>query len=166
MIQKSFFRSHRVHVIPHGNFIDVFPNNITRENARRKLEVDQSKFVFFFFGDGNPYQGLDNLIHSFSRVNQEDAILLLMLKPGATDIVERALNEIHQETRVRVFTSQFYDNSGFQTFLNASDVAVLPFEDIQMSGTAITDLSFGKPLILPRIGCLTDLIDANMGNNI
>jgi beta-1,4-mannosyltransferase len=47
--------------------------------------------------------------------------------------------------------------------LNAADVAVLPFLDVLTSGSAILALSFGKPVILPDIGCLPELIDDSMG---
>ena len=42
-------------------------------------------------------------------------------------------------------------------------MAVLPFAAVLTSGSAITALSFGLPVVLPRLGCLPELIDERMG---
>ncbi|MBI2952376.1 glycosyltransferase, partial [bacterium] len=65
--------------------------------------------------------------------------------------------------RIRIFTSSFFQNDEFQVYLNAADVVVLPFVDVLTSGSAITAMSFGKPVILPRLGCLPELADDTMG---
>ena len=50
----------------------------------------------------------------------------------------------------------------FQYYLNSADVVVLPFSEVLTSGSAIAALSFGKPLIMPRRGCLPELVDDSM----
>jgi glycosyltransferase involved in cell wall biosynthesis len=67
------------------------------------------------------------------------------------------------DERIRIFTSSFFGNDEFQIYLNASDVVVLPFVDVLTSGSAITAMSFSKPVILPRLGCLPELADDTMG---
>jgi len=47
--------------------------------------------------------------------------------------------------------------------MNASDVVVLPFRDILISGSAILAMSFGKPVITPAIGCTLDILK-DVGN--
>jgi len=68
-----------------------------------------------------------------------------------------------QSSRIAVHTSSFFANEDFQVFFNAADVVVLPFSDILTSGSAITALSFLRPVIVPSIGCLPDVIDNTMG---
>ena len=65
--------------------------------------------------------------------------------------------------RIHTFTSAFFHPEEFQIYLNAADIAVLPFVDVLTSGSAILALSFGKPLILPAIGCMPELIDDTQG---
>ena len=53
-------------------------------------------------------------------------------------------------------------NDELQLYLKAADVVVLPFLDILTSGSAITALGFGRPVIVPAIGCLPELMDERM----
>ena len=46
---------------------------------------------------------------------------------------------------------------------NASDIVVLPFSKILTSGTANLAMSFSRPVIVPRVGCLPELIEPGMG---
>ena len=72
-------------------------------------------------------------------------------------------NRADGDERIRVFTSDYFPESDFQYYLNSADVAVLPFSEVLTSGSAITALSFGTPVILPRRGCLPTLVDDSMG---
>ena len=45
--------------------------------------------------------------------------------------------------------------------MNACDVVVLPYRRILTSGAAVLAMSFGKPCIAPRAGCVTDILDEN-----
>ena len=42
-------------------------------------------------------------------------------------------------------------------------MAALPFSAILTSGSAITALGFGLPVVLPRLGCLPELVDGRCG---
>ncbi len=43
--------------------------------------------------------------------------------------------------------------------MNAADVVVLPYRDILTSGNALLAMSFGRPVIIPRLGCVMELLD-------
>lgn len=164
LARRLFYRTGSLHVIPHGHFIDVFQNEVSREEARRKIGVSDEAFVYLFFGNARAYKGIDRLIDTFRKVAEEDAALILMtrwgLNPAYGKEVERMAG---RDGRIRIFTSSFFQNDEFQVYLNAADVVVLPFVDVLTSGSAITAMSFGKPVILPRLGCLPELADDTMG---
>jgi glycosyltransferase involved in cell wall biosynthesis len=44
--------------------------------------------------------------------------------------------------------------------MSAADVLVLPFQDILTSGSALLAMSFGKPVIAPRMGCIPEIFDS------
>lgn len=46
-----------------------------------------------------------------------------------------------------------------QVFLRAADVLVLPYRDVLTSGSAILGMTFGLPVIAPRIGCLPETLE-------
>ncbi|MDA0710967.1 MAG: glycosyltransferase, partial [bacterium] len=70
--KKLFYRSENVHVIPHGNFIDAFPNVVSRAEARKKLGLSEDRFVYLFFGNARAYKGIEHLISAFKSHAGED----------------------------------------------------------------------------------------------
>lgn len=154
-----------VRVIPHGHFIDAFPNQTTRQAARQKLDLPQDAFAYLFFGNARGYKGVERLIESFCAAAGNDALLLLMLRRTDFDpqYVDSLMRLASGDGRIRIFTSEFFASDQFQYFLNAADVAALPFSAILTSGSVITALGFGLPVVLPRLGCLPELVDARLG---
>ena len=164
LARRLFYRTGALHVIPHGNFIDAYPNEVSREEARRKLGIPEARFVYLFFGNARAYKGIERLIDTFRKVAGEDATLVLMTRWGLNPAYGKEIEGMAgQDGRIRIFTSSFFQNDEFQVYLNAADVVVLPFVDVLTSGSAITAMSFGKPVILPRLGCLPELADDTMG---
>ena len=154
-----------VQVIPHGTFHEVFPNEVSRSEARRELGVDDRRFVYLFFGNARGYKGVEGLIDAFRAADVGDALLLLMLRKNerAVTLVDGIERRVAGDRRIMLATSEFFAADRFQYYLNAADVAVLPFISVLTSGSAIQALDFGLPLILPRHGCLPELIDEEMG---
>jgi glycosyltransferase involved in cell wall biosynthesis len=153
-----------VQVIPHGNFIDAFPNQVSRQQARQKLGLGPEAFVYLFFGNARNYKGIERLLEAFRTVAAADARLVLMMRQAFNPQYAQELKQMAGgDERIMAFTSDYFPNEEFQFFLNAADVTVLPFAEILTSGSAITSLSFGKPVILPRLGCLPELIDPGEG---
>lgn len=163
LVAEHFFRRDGVFVIPHGNFIEPYPNNCTRAEARQRMGIPEDRFVFVSFGNLKPYKGLDSLLEAFTRLPGDDIVLLLALKTRdaySADMIERARRA---DPRIVIYTAQFFGVEEFQFFLNAADAVVLPFTQVLTSGTAITALSFGLPVIVPSLGCLPELVDGSVG---
>lgn len=162
--RKHFFFKGNVNIIPHGNFIDVFPNNVSKNQAREKLGIAPEVFVYLFFGNARTYKGIDVLIKAFRKMDPDNAILLLMMRSSFnTDYADELRNLAGNDPRVNVHTSDFFPENEFQFFLNSADVVVIPFSEVLTSGSTIAALGFGKPVILPARGCLPELIDETMG---
>lgn len=163
LVKEHFFRQDGVFVIPHGHFMDAYPNTVTREGARRCLGIPEDRFVYLFFGNVRPYKGLEQLLEVFSTMPEDDVTLLLAAKiyyEYGQRLVERAAQA---DSRLVFCPSRFYPNDDLQMYFSAADVAVFPFRDVLTSGSVITALSFGRPVILPRLGCLPELVDDSMG---
>ena len=164
LARKYFYRTENLHVIPHGNYIDAYPNTISKSEARQQLNIPANGFIYIFVGNARPYKGIDRLIQAFQTLTEPDAHLLLMMRSGLNpEYAQELLQTIDQNPNIHAFTSSFFEIEEFQIYLNAADVAVLPFVDVLTSGSAILALSFGKPLILPNIGCMPELINNTQG---
>ena len=154
-----------VTVIPHGNYLPIFPNTVSRARARERLAIDGTRFVYLFFGNARGYKGVADLVAAFRETAGADSVLVLVLRENARSpglIAElRALAA--GDERVRIHPSRYFPADQFQYFLNAADVVVLPFTAVLTSGSAIQALGFGKPLIVPRLGCLPELASGGAG---
>ncbi len=68
----------------HGNYSDAYPlATESREALRASLGIASDAYVYLAFGQVRPYKGLVELIHDFSRVEAEDARLLVVLAADA-----------------------------------------------------------------------------------
>lgn len=163
LVRRHFFRKDGVFAIPHGHFVDVYPNTLSSAEARQRLGIAQDSLVYLFFGNLRPYKGVEILLDAFCGLKGQDLRLLLAVKERdaySTALIERARQ---LDPRILVHTAHFFPNEDFQLFLNAADVAVLPFLEVLTSGSAITALSFGRPVIAPATGCLPELLDNSVG---
>jgi len=184
-MRRLFEPASKIHIIPVGNFIDAYPNTVSREDARVHLGVPQDAFVYLNFGRAKGYKGLETLVETFRALPEPDARLLLMMRRGRMPAERRTLGgtlrSLRRRLRGRTETAEYVDRlcdgdprisarsslyfgtDEFQYFLNAADVVVLPYSKILTSSTAVHAVSFGKPVIMPRLGCLPELIDDDMG---
>ena len=154
-----------IKTIPHGSFRTVFPNTINRLEARKILGISNTKFIYLFFGNARGYKGIINLVKDFKQLGTDDSNLLLVLRANdrspslIRDIKKMAAND----EKIIVISSSYFENDQFQIYLNACDFVVLPFSAVLSSGTAIQALDFGRPLIVPKLGCLPELVNENCG---
>ena len=164
-LARERFYADDVRVMQHGNFIDVYPNEVTRADARAKLDLEEDDFVYLFFGNARGYKSVESLIDAFAGLNADDAVLGLMMRnafdPAYGD--QLAVRAADSGGKVRVWTSDFFGTEEFQLYLKSADVVVLPFSEVLTSGSAITALGFGRPLIVPALGCLPELVDDGLG---
>ena len=164
-LARQRFYCEDVRVVPHGNFIDAFPNDLTRAEARVRLELGADDFVYLFFGNARTYKSIEVLIDAFVSLPTDDAVLGLMMRNQfdptyGQQLIDRASDS---GSRVRVWTSDYFAADEFQLYLSSADVVVLPFSEVLTSGSAITALGFGRPLIVPALGCLPELVDDTIG---
>jgi beta-1,4-mannosyltransferase len=110
-----------------------------------------------------PYKGLEQLLDTFVAL-PGDRLTLLLAAKVYNDYGDRFVERARQaDPRIIVAPSRFFANAEFQQFFNAADVAVFPFVDVLTSGSTITALSFGVPVITPTVGCLPELVDDQVG---
>ena len=163
--RELFGRKDRLHVIPHGNYIDAYPNEISKPDARASLGIPRDAFVYAFSGNARPYKEIERLVDVFQAVAHPQDHLLLMMKEFrfnpqyARDYVALA----ETAPNITAVSSPYFEPQDFQLYLNASDVSVLPFVDVLTSGSAILSLSFGRPTILPAFGYMPELIEEASG---
>ena len=151
-----------VNVIPHGHYIDVYQNTVTREIARERLNIEQNKKVILSLGRIQPYKGIDELIKQFNRIAGEDDVLLIAGKTSSIDD-EKYLNDLIKNKSeladIRLH-SKFIDDADLQLYFNAADIVALPFKNILNSGSVMLAMSFGKCIVAPKTGSIPEVVCA------
>ncbi len=152
----------KIRIIFHGNYIGQYENIISKEKARKILGVDLENIVFLSFGQIRKYKGLPNLVESFIQLSSVHKFLLIAGKPSNIEIKEYLGKKCARNVNI-IFIPEFIKDEKIQIYMNSADVIVLPYKSILTSGAIILAMSFKKPIIAPRIGCIKDTLD-NKGN--
>jgi glycosyltransferase involved in cell wall biosynthesis len=152
--------STRVQVIHHGHYIDCYPNTISREAARERLVLQDRSRVVLSLGRLQPYKGLEDLIEAFSAVGfPGDALILagpVINSQYARHLRELAAARHKPELRVDIRPEHIPDDE-LQVYFNACDLVVLPFRNILSSGSLLLAMSFGCPVVAPRLGSIPEV---------
>lgn len=152
---KLSFQTSRIHIIPLGNYL-VYPNSISRIEARDKLNLPFDKKIFLHIGMLKRYKGIYELIRAFREVNHPHSLLLIVGQPCDKNI-EKDLKHL-EDSRITLHLD-FIPEDEIQVFINASDIVVFPFKKILTSSSILLAMSFGKPIIAPRMGSIPDYVD-------
>lgn len=148
----------RMHVVPHGSYAGVYPDTFDRATAREALGLAPDQTVFLFLGQIRRYKGVQELLDAFGALERDDIRLVVAGRiddPGLAGTLQR---DAHEDPRISLLPGPVPDDR-MQVFLRAADVMVLPYRDVLTSGSAILGMTFGLPVVAPRIGCLPETLE-------
>jgi glycosyltransferase involved in cell wall biosynthesis len=66
------------------------------------------------------------------------------------------------DPRIRISARAIPDED-LQLYINAADILAFPFRHVLTSGSVILAMSFGRPVIVPNLGCLPELVGDDAG---
>ncbi|AUV82851.1 group 1 glycosyl transferase [Salinigranum rubrum] len=146
----------KMHVVPHGHYLDRYDTEGARADARAELDLPLDATVLLYFGIIRPYKNVPTLIETFSRVAGDDDYLLVAGNPHTDDVRGAVSRAARGDERVRT-RLEYIPAEDVPTYMLAADAVVLPFRDTLTSGSAVLAMSFGRAFVSPRIGCLPEL---------
>ena len=161
---QTFHYKHPVYVAPHGHYIGIYPDTITQVEARERLGICRKHLSFLYLGQIRPYKGLRNLLRSFNEIPHPNLNLIIAGTVPNDDT--SATNELRQmlEKDTRCISHlNWIPNEELQVYFKAADVVVCPFDRVLTSGSAVLAMSFGRPVVVPALGCLPELITPDIG---
>lgn len=145
-------------IIPHGHYKSVYDKINNKLEARRELALPDDAFIILFFGQIRPYKNTEKLLNEFILIDQPKFYLCV-----AGSINDTALKE-NLELKSRGYDNisldlKFIPEDKVSNYFSAADVTVLPYKNILNSGVALLSLSFDCPVIVPKLGSLSELRD-------
>jgi len=152
-------------VVPHGHYLS-YPNDMTREQARASLGLDESKFVFLHFGQIRDYKGLDLVENAFRKLRLRRKHLVVAGRVGLSKAFStRARFRVRRAmARQTTYLLDSVRNDEVQRFFLACDAVVLGHIGGLNSGVAVLAMTFGKPVVGPGLGCIGWLL--SQGSNV
>ena len=93
--------------------------------------------------------------------HQPKGDILLIAGGGSQAFINHLKSEIKNQFGYAkgsiIIKPGFIKDDEFQLFFNAADVTVLPFTNVLNSGSLLLSMSFGSPVIAPRIGSIPEI---------
>ncbi|WP_165864879.1 glycosyltransferase [Rufibacter latericius] len=141
--------------IYHPHYKDYYKNETSKVQARQKLGIGSDKFVFLFLGQIRAYKNVIGLIKAYQELKNPNTLLLI-----AGNVHEDIKEELDHQLKGAegvLFMDSFVKDEDLQLYFNCADVVVTPYNKIFNSGSALLNLSFGKPTLAPDLWALSEL---------
>lgn len=149
-------------VVPHGHYRGCYQLAVSAAEARCRLGLDPGPRVFLYFGLLRPYKGLEDLLQTWGFAAPEGSGLLVVGHTNERSYADRLVRLAEMAPGVRLI-NRFVPDDEVHWYFSAADVAVLPFRRVLTSGSAILAMSYGKPIIAPRLGDIPETLGEGGG---
>jgi beta-1,4-mannosyltransferase len=146
----------RAIVVPHGHYIDAYPHDLDETAARRGLGLAAGDRVLLCFGQLRAYKGVPELLAAFAEVTHPGLRLVVAGRPVDEGVAEMVTAAAASDPRI-IAHLVHVDDADVQLYFEAADWVVLPYREVLTSGSALLALSFARPVVAPRQGCLAEL---------
>lgn len=153
----------RITVIPHGILNTVPVTDLTREEARQRLQLERQERVLLFFGNIVPYKGLEYLYRALVLLRQAGTPCRLVIagKVKYCDDYWQELERLAAELAIErhlLKHNRFIPDEEVERYFKAADLLVLPYTHIFQSGLPFLACSFGLPLVATDVGALRETV--------
>ena len=148
ILKKAFY-------IPHVNYCDNYM--LSKSNASYSI---REPFTFLYFGNIRPYKNLELLIHTFHKLFDKNAVLLIAGNPMDAQYAKKIKSLCKDNEQIRLDFQYIPDSKVFD-YMQKADVLVLPYNkrSSMNSGAMIAAFSCRKPVIVPDIAMARDYSD-------
>jgi len=161
---EEFFKSihiqekNKVVVIKHGGYLDHIRKPLSKELARKELNLDVHGKYILFFGQIKHVKGLDVLLEAMAQL-PKDIQLIIAGKPWKADFsdYDEQIEKYGLSDRV-IKMIRFIEDEERELLFFAADVNVLPYRVIYQSGVLLMAMSHGLPVIASDLPANKEII--------
>jgi glycosyltransferase involved in cell wall biosynthesis len=139
---------------------DNFGSIISKQEARKHLQLNQDEKILLFFGFIRQYKGLDILLKAMADQRIRNANIKLLV---AGEFYEddkpylQLINENNLQDSI-ILKTNFIPDSEVKYYLCAGDCVVQPYKNATQSGVTPLAYHFEKPMIVTNVGGLPSLV--------
>jgi len=144
---------------PHPTYEVFAAGGLSREAARRTLDLGTDERVVLFFGFVRPYKGLDVLLCALPAVLERMPVTLLVVGEfwRGADEARALIDALGIAGHVRL-VNRYVPNEAVERYFAAADVVALPY--VSATGSGICQIAFGhrRAVIATSVGCLPEVV--------
>lgn len=129
----------------------------TMEAARTSLRLPQDDVIIGFVGRIEPYKQVAQLIDAFRRIPRSDVKLVIRGRCPCPVYFEELLEAIAGDSRV-MFLNEYVPEEIIPQIVCACNVIACPSKGILTSGSVMLPLSYRRPVIAARDGCIPEQV--------
>ncbi|MGL5074269.1 MAG: glycosyltransferase [Waterburya sp.] len=149
----------KISVIPHGHYRDVYQPAISQIEARKKLNLPLSGYIYLNLGMIRPYKGIENLLQVWqANPTYFQNHTLLIAGKFLDTAYEQKIAALITKTSNTILQANFISSDQIHLYFSAADVVILPFTQILTSGSLILAMSYNKPIIAPSQGGIPETL--------
>jgi glycosyltransferase involved in cell wall biosynthesis len=141
---------------------DNFGEKISKEDARKHLNIHGDVHILLFFGFIRKYKGLDILLKAMKILHEEYGVgNLRLLIAGEFYEDEKNYQDLLNDPIIKdqlILHTQFIADSEVKYYLCAADCVVQPYRSATQSGVTPLAYHFEKPMIVTNVGGLPSLV--------
>ena len=164
---KEFAKNKPAQFVPHPLY-DNFGEIISKEEARKKLGINQDEKVILFFGFIRKYKGLDILLEAMKVLKDKISSFppwglggLKLLIAGEFYEDEKNYSDLLNDPLIKnnlILHTSFIPDSEVKFYFCATDCVVQPYRNATQSGVTPLAYHFEKPMIVTNVGGLPSLV--------
>jgi len=144
---------------PHPTYEAFAESGLTRDEARRRLEIEPGENVILFFGFVRPYKGLDVLLKALPGVTAAEPVRLMVVGEfwKGEDETRALIDDLGVADRVTL-VNRYVPNEEVETWFAAADVVALPYRSATGSGICQVAFGHGRAVVATSVGCLPEVV--------
>ena len=154
---KTFSTTKPCAFYPHPLY-DNFGEILSKEAAKKTLQLEENTRYILFFGLIRDYKGLDLLLEAFNHIFfLENNIKLIVAGEfyGSSEKYQAAIKQLGTQI---ILHDKFISDEDVKNYFCASDVVVQPYKSATQSGITQIAYHFNKPMIVTNVGGLAELV--------
>lgn len=158
---KLFAKSKPAKLLPHPLY-DNFGKKISKEEARKKLGIDENDKIILFFGFIRKYKGLDMLLEAFKILKEKQSIPnLKLLIAGEFYDDKKNYSSLLNDSKIKeslILHTHFIHDNEVKYYLCAADCVIQPYRSATQSGVTPLAYHFEIPMIVTNVGGLPSMV--------
>ena len=134
---------------------------LSQEEARRRLSLSPGAKVLLFFGFVREYKGLMYLIEALPAIRERLPDTKLLVVGDFYDGKQKYLRRIEElgAASMVVIYDGYLPDKEVGLYFSASDLVVLPYSSATQSGIVQIAYGFGKPVVVTSVGGLPEVVE-------